>query len=128
MIDYSSSLNIQAKNEFIERVEAYMKRNLHRELNHKELSHEFHISTSQLSRIFKNSTGMTLSKYLLQLRISKAKQLLLESSLPISEISLLIGYTSFSFFSLVFRQELGVTPGDYRRTKGNIRRNLEISP
>jgi len=126
-LEYSSSLNIQAKNEFVERVEAYMRRHLHRELNHKELSKEFSISTSQLSRIFKNSTGMTLSKYLFQLRINKAKQLLLESSFPISEISLMIGYTSFSHFSLVFRQELGLTPGDYRRTKGNIQRNLEIS-
>ena len=127
MIEYSSSLNIQAKNEFVERVEAYMRRNLHRELNHKDLSKEFHISTSQLSRIFKNSTGLTLSKYLFQLRINKAKQLLLESSLPISEISMMVGYTSFSHVSLVFRQEIGVTPGDYRRTKGIIQRYLEIS-
>ena len=127
-IDYSSSLNIQAQNEFTERIEAYMRRNLHRDLSHKELSEEFHISTSQLARVFKNSTGTTLTKYLYQLRLNKAKQLLLESSLPISEISLLVGYTSFSHFSYIFRREIGVSPGDYRRTKGNIRRNLEISP
>lgn len=124
--EQKSFLNMQAQKEIVERIEAYMQRNLHRELNHKELSNEFHISTSHLARIFRNSTGITLTKRLMQLRISKAKQLLLESSLPISEISLSVGYTNFSYFAKIFREELGVAPGDYRRSQGNIRRNLAI--
>ncbi|MBW6473842.1 MAG: AraC family transcriptional regulator [Anaerolineaceae bacterium] len=125
-IEQQSFLNLQAQKDIVERVEAFMRRNLHRELNHKELSDEFHISTSHLARIFRNATGITLTKRLIQLRILRAKQLLLESSLPISEISLSVGYTNFSHFAKVFRQELGVSPGDYRRSQGNIRRNLAI--
>ena len=124
--EQKSYLNIHSQKEIVERVEAYMKRNLHRELNHKELADEFHLSTSHLARIFRNATGATLTKKLTQLRITKAKQLLLESSLPIYEVSFSVGYTSFSHFAKVFRQEVGVTPGDYRRSQGNIRRNLAI--
>ena len=127
-INYSSNLNIHARDEFVERIQAYLNRNLHRELNLKDISNEFHISASQLARIFKKSTGQTISKYLIEMKIKKSKQLLLESSLPISEISLEVGYTSFSHFSYIFRQEIGVSPSDYRRSKGNIRRNLEITP
>lgn len=124
--EQKSYLNIQSQKELVERVEAFMKRNIHRELNHKELSDEFHISTSHLARIFKNATGVTLTKKLTQLRITKAKQLLLESSLPIYEVSFSVGYTSFSHFAKVFRQEVGVSPGNYRRSQGNIRKNIAV--
>ena len=69
---------------------------------------------------------MTISTRLVQLRIDRAKQLLLESSLPISEISLQVGYTNFSHFTQTFRKMTGVTPSDYRRSQGNTRRKLNI--
>ena len=82
---------------------------------------------THLARVFRNTTGTTLSRRLIEFRINRAKQLLLESSLPISEISLQVGYTSFSHFAQIFRQETGVSPGDYRRSQGNIRRNMDIN-
>jgi|AutmiccommuBRH23_1029490.scaffolds.fasta_scaffold01123_8 AraC-like DNA-binding protein len=126
-IEYSSNLNIQSKKEIVEGIETYMQRNLHHNLSRKELSNVFHLSPSHLARVFRNTTGTTLSRRLIEFRINRAKQLLLESSLPISEISLQVGYTSFSHFAQIFRQETGVSPGDYRRSQGNIRRNMDIN-
>ena len=119
-------LNIQTQNETFTQIDAYLRRNLYKNISREDLSKVFHISPSHLARIFRNISGMTITKRLLQLRIDRAKQLLLESSLPISEISLQIGYTNFSYFTNIFRKETGVTPSDFRRTQGNARRKLNI--
>jgi YesN/AraC family two-component response regulator len=121
-----SKLNVQTQNEAFNQIDAYLKRNLYKNISREDLSKVFHISPSHLARIFRNISGMTITKRLMQLRIDRAKQLLLESSLPISEISLQIGYTNFSYFTNIFRKETGVTPSDYRRTQGNTRRKLNI--
>lgn len=122
-----SNLNIQTQNELFNQIDAFLRRNLYKNISRKHLSEVFHMSPSHLARIFHNTSGMTISNRLLQLRIDRAKQLLLESSLPISEISLQVGYTNFSHFSHIFRKLTGVTPSDYRRTQGNIRRKLNIT-
>ena len=121
-----SKLNIHTQNELFNQMDAYLQRNLYKNISRKDLSEVFHISSSHLARIFRNASGMTISTRLVQLRIDRAKQLLLESSLPISEISLQVGYTNFSHFTHTFRKMTGVTPSDYRRTQGNIRRKLNI--
>lgn len=121
-----STLNIQTQNEAFNQIDAYLRRNLYKNISREDLSKVFHISPSHLARIFRNTSGMTISKRLMQLRIDRAKQLLLESSLPISEISLQVGYTNFSHFTNIFRKETGVTPSDFRRTQGNTRRKLNI--
>ncbi|MBE0687811.1 MAG: helix-turn-helix transcriptional regulator [Anaerolineaceae bacterium] len=124
--EISSNLNIQSQNELLNQIDAFLKRNLHKNISRKYLSQVFHISPSHLARIFRNTSGMTISRRLFQLRINRAKQLLLESSLPISEISLQVGYTNFSHFTHIFRTDTGVTPSDFRRTQGNTRRKLNI--
>ena len=121
-----SNLSIQTENEVFNQMDAFLRRNLYKDISRKDLSEVFHISASHLARIFRNTSGMTISKRLLQLRIDRAKQLLLESSLPISEISLQVGYTNFSHFTKIFRRFTGITPSDYRRTQGNTRRKMNI--
>lgn len=121
-----SSLNIQTQNELFSQIDAYLRRNLSKDINRKQLSEVFHISPSHVARIFRNTSGMTISQCLLRLRIERAKQLLLESSLPISEISLQVGYSNFSHFSKIFRELTGITPSDFRRMQGNTRRKLDI--
>jgi AraC-like DNA-binding protein len=119
-------LNVHTQNEAFNQIDAYLRRNLYKNISREDLSKVFHISPSHLARIFRNASGVPISTRLIQLRIDRAKQLLLESSLPISEISLQVGYTNFSHFTHVFRKSTGVTPGDYRRTQGNTRRRLNI--
>ena len=122
----SSYLNFRSQNELLNQIDAYLQRNLHKNISRRDLSEGFHISPSHPARIFRNTSRMSISKRLFQRRIERAKQLLLESSPPISEISLQVGYTHFSYFTNIFRKEMGLTPSDFRRTQGNIRRKLNI--
>lgn len=72
-------------------------------------------SSSYLSRIFKESTGMTINDYLIQLRIKRAMELLKQLDVSIEEICREIGYANVSYFNKMFKTRTGLTPGQYRQ-------------
>lgn len=79
------------------------------------------MSEAHFSRLFKGNTGFSPSRYFIRLRVSKAQELLRESTKPIIEIGLDVGYTSPSHFAHVFRKETGIAPLEYReRATGNL--------
>ena len=71
-------------------------------------------SRSQYLRKFKKETGVTLTKYLMNLRINYAKSLLQTTSKSILEISIEVGYDSVNYFIRIFRENTGVTPLQFR--------------
>jgi AraC-like DNA-binding protein len=66
------------------------------------------------SKRFKGETGRSIGEYVKEAKISEARSLLKYSELSIAEISELLSFSSQSFFTSVFRQVTGVTPGQYR--------------
>ena len=74
------------------------------------------MSLSALSAYFKKETKMTPSQYIETLKMNLAANLLLRSDLSINEIANATAYTSTSSFIRKFRQYMGITPGEYRRT------------
>lgn len=73
------------------------------------------LSGSALSERFKKEMHTSPSQYITELRIGLAKELLISSSLPISEIVGRIGYIDTSAFIRKFKQQTGVTPGQFRQ-------------
>lgn len=78
------------------------------------LSEVFFINPNYLSRMFKEKTGGNFIDYLTSIRIEKAKDLLENSDLKVSEISLTVGYETSKYFSSVFKEKCGITPKEYR--------------
>ena len=72
-------------------------------------------SQYHLTRLFKQSTGTSITRYVQSQRVKLAQTLLANQNLSVTEISHRIGYTSHSRFSAVFRQLTGQTPSDYRK-------------
>lgn len=96
-------------------VEAYIKENYTQEINFDLISHNFNFSSSYLSKIFTKHIGENLSKYLISLRINKAKQLLLNNrELSIKDIGELVGYPNQFYFSRIFKSVVGKSPASYR--------------
>lgn len=74
------------------------------------------MSAFHFSRLFKQATGFSPSRYFIHRRIAEARRLLQETGASIVEIGLAVGYASPSHFAQVFRRETGLSPRDYRRS------------
>jgi AraC family transcriptional regulator len=73
------------------------------------------LSARHFFRIFRASTGMTLSEFAAESRIGRAKSLLADGQQPIKQIAYRCGFETQAAFSAAFRRLAGVTPRDYRR-------------
>lgn len=82
--------------------------------NLSELSYAMHVSLSHLSTVFKQTTGNNLSTYVTELRIEKAKALLVDMQYSIADISTLSGYNDSGYFAKTFKKRTGNTPSEYR--------------
>ncbi|MHA0856392.1 response regulator [Paenibacillus sp. CMAA1364] len=72
------------------------------------------MSTSYFSLVFKQHTGETFIEYLTKVRVTKAKELLHNSTLKLYEIAEQVGYKDPNYFSMLFKKHTGITPKDYR--------------
>ncbi|CAM4010304.1 AraC family transcriptional regulator [Paenibacillus alkaliterrae] len=79
------------------------------------LAGHFFISPYYLSRMFKETTGFTLSDYIILTRIKEAQRLLRESEMSITDIAAAVGFDNFSHFGKTFKKTIRVSPRDYRK-------------
>ena len=79
------------------------------------LADEFHLNAQYISQLFKNEIGVGFLAYLTNIRMEKAKKLLLSTSLSIAEIAQRAGYGDYRVFTKVFKKSEGITPSQYRR-------------
>jgi AraC-like DNA-binding protein len=85
-----------------------------------------HVSTFYFCKMFKKATGLTFTEYLGRVRTEKAKTLLLNPHLRITEIAYNVGFRSLTHFNRVFRQIAGQSPTAFRASKSgdrSLRRN-----
>jgi AraC family transcriptional regulator len=97
----------------------FMHDNYSRELDLEEIASAAYLSEFHFARMFKQIAGVTPHSYLANLRLEKARKLLLETTLSISEIAANVGYQSQSHFTRVFRSVTGVTPRAFRNARSD---------
>jgi AraC family transcriptional regulator, arabinose operon regulatory protein len=104
-----------------ERVRAAMEhccRNLSERISLASLAKAVGLSPSRLSFLFQRQTGVAPMRYLEHQRLSRARDLLEATAVPVQEIAEQVGFASPFYFSLRFRRFAGVAPRAYRRTRG----------
>ncbi len=82
-----------------------------------EMAKALFVNGSYLLRTFKRHTGTTPLDYHHQLRCAKAKELLAQADLTVSQVGEAVGFVSSSHFSHIFRKTEGCTPSEYRRLR-----------
>lgn len=92
----------------------FMHDNFGRELALEEIASAAYLSEYHFARLFKQITGVTPHVYLANVRLERARKLLTDTALPISEIASMVGYQSQSHFSKMFRSVAGITPRAFR--------------
>ncbi len=80
-----------------------------------EIAERIGLSPAYFSRLFKRVTGLTFQEYLIQLRIARAQQLLLEGRLHIAEVARESGFRDPYYFSRLFHRRIGCCPSEYQR-------------
>ena len=83
------------------------------------LSERFNISKFHLLRTFRQHLGLTPNEYLQNIRVTKAKELLRTTTLPVSLVANSVGIDSASYFIATFRKQEGITPHKYRAAWSN---------
>jgi two-component system response regulator YesN len=79
------------------------------------IAREVALSTSHFEYLFKKETGQSFQSYLKNLRLNKARQLLENSQLRISEVAYQVGYLNASSFTREFKRLFKKSPSDYRK-------------
>ena len=82
------------------------------------------LAERSFARRFSQATGMAPLEYVHTLRLEEAKQMLESSEQPVEGIANEVGYEDAAFFSRLFRRKVGLTPVQYRRRFGSLRRSL----
>ncbi len=77
-----------------------------------------HVSRFHFCKIFKKTTGVTFTEYMARVRVEKAKTLLLDPGLRVSEVAFSAGFGSIPQFNCVFKRFVGVSPTEYRGRQG----------
>lgn len=112
---YANQTEMSPMEKKIYSVAGYIHSHYQEEISLEDLASRFCISTSYLSHQFKDVTGFTVTDYIQMTRIRNVQALLINTNIPITEVSAPCGFNSFSQFNRVFRKHIGVSPSLYRK-------------
>lgn len=101
----------------VQKVRHIVREQLDQDLSLHRLAQQVYLSESYLSRLFRETTGEQLRTYIVRLRMEHAAALLTDTTLPIGEVGLRVGYDRLQSFAKTFKREMGVTPSDFRRAR-----------
>ncbi len=96
-------------------IKHYLETNYQEKISLDSLAEEFYVNKFYMTRIFKKQYGVSIVNYLTQVRITRAKQMLRFTDMPIETISQECGMNDANYFSRVFRKVEGTSPGEFRR-------------
>lgn len=102
---------------YVKRTVEFMHQNMDRSIQMKDIAAAVNLHPGYLHRIFRQHTQRTPTDYLTMLRMEKAKMLLQQTDIPISEISDYVGVGSRQYFHMLFKKYTSVTPVAFRSSK-----------
>ncbi|WP_455615928.1 response regulator transcription factor [Eisenbergiella sp.] len=97
-------------------VERYIAENLSKPLSLSDVAACINYNATYVSRLYRQLRGISLTEYITQCRIKKAKKLLLNTTESIQNIARETGFDTSQYFSIVFKKETGVSPREYRNS------------
>ena len=100
---------------YIRQAKTILDENFDKHITIPQLARQAGINEAKLKEGFKELYGNSIHTYLQQLRLEKAKQLLLTTTMPITDITYHIGYSHATHFTSLFKKEFGLTPGEWRK-------------
>lgn len=119
IIDGVKRENAGKEADYADRAASFIEKNSYRRITMKQVSDYVMISEKHLCRLFKRKFGIPPQRYLLKIRMERAKRLLLETDLLVKEVAASVGYSSQLEFTRMFRHFFSVSPSALRKTQVN---------
>lgn len=118
-INWRHSAQSPSGTNYVREAERFLRREFQTIQSLDDVAHHVGLSSNHLRHLFKLQRGRSMITYLNEVRLERAQDLLAHSRLPLKEIARLCGYRDEYYFSAVFRRNLKVPPGQFRRTSAN---------
>jgi two-component system response regulator YesN len=100
----------------VDQINDFIRIHLDQDLSLTVLGELVYLNPSYLSRVYKQTTGISLSDYIFDSRLLKAKELLQHSHIKVNEIGRQIGFESAGYFSRFFKKFTNLSPQEYRES------------
>lgn len=97
-----------------ERIIKFIEKDYLNNLSINSIADKFNYTPNYISYVFKQKFGQNISDYITELKISKAKELLVDTNNKIYDISKILGFSNTSYFCSVFKKQTSLTPKEYR--------------
>lgn len=104
-------------NSVVEEIKHHIRTHCGDELSRTSLAEIVFLNPDYLARMFKKETGISLGNYIIQARIKVAKHLLETTQISVNTVASKVGYSNYSYFTKLFKQEVGCTPVEYRKQR-----------
>ena len=103
----------------INKAKVIMRESVYKNLISEDIARQLNIGYSKFRKAFKELTGTSPSRYMLELKLNESKLLLTTTNLSIKEISFSLNYENSEYFNSFFKNKTGQTPGEYRSNCAN---------
>ncbi len=103
---------------YVQQASRFMQQHYDKDIQIESVAQYIGLERSYFSKVFKARTGIAPYEYIMNLRCSKGKLLLLETAMPVEHIALMIGFKDSFHFSSFFKKKTGLSPLNYRIKRG----------
>lgn len=116
-LTHSASQSASAYGGAVSKMLEFINLNWQKSIGVTQLAAAVNLSESRAAHLFKEAVGISLHKYITNLKISNSKELLQNTDMSIFEISAMVGYDDPLYFSRLFKAACGISPRNYRKTR-----------
>lgn len=107
--------SIRQSNDPVAATKVFIEEHLSDDLDVTLIAENVHLNQDYLTRIFRRETGVSVKSYVINRRMEKAKELLENSRLPITDVAYQVGYGNYTSFNRIFKKVYGVSPQGFRK-------------
>jgi YesN/AraC family two-component response regulator len=112
--EYFADRNRSRSSKLVETVKQIIRERYHEQITVEDISKAVYLSQSYANSIVKKETGKSIFDYLLEYRLEMAKKLLMDPESKVSVVSESVGYENKSYFSLMFKKYVGMSPSEFK--------------
>ena len=113
------------KDDVITTVKRYVREHIQEDIYIADIAKQVFLNEQYLMRTFKKTTGVSILEFITNERLWLAKELLTNTSYPINRVADMVGYGNYSYFTKIFKRNVGMTPQGYRQGHVNSVKKAE---